>query len=648
MLMSFSSNSAAGRRRARGTSRHGRRDRNRQQLGLERLEHRIVLTADTWTGQAAKLVQDYHWSNASNWSNGVPKSGQDIVFPAVGPTTFVPAAAMVNDLSGMTFDSIEIDGPGYNFTGNALTLSAATGLFTTYGAGVSTYSIDTTLSQSGVNIAAGGELDIDSTVTGSSGVLLTGGGILGGTGQLPALDGRRQRGAARCSGRRQTVSTGRRQLDPASTFSASINGPGSNSALQVFGSVNASVALESPTLVLAPTIYAPTPGSAFTIIQGDITGSFSGLPEGASYVSGATTYRVTYDQGVVLTAVTPTTVATSVQSGSTSSVVGQSVTLVSTVSAAAGTPTGTVTFDDGSTVLGTEPVNASGVATFTTSALTLGDHSITSSYGGSPAFASSTSPALDLTVNQDNTSTLVTSSANPSAFGQIISLTATVKADAPGGGTPTGSVTFYDGTTELTEVGLNAGGAAIYTTAGLALGPHSITAEYSGDNNFIVSNSPAFDQVVNLEATNTTVMSSANPSTFGQNVTFTAQVSGVVSVSGTPTGSVTFFDGTTELGSSPLSGGSANFSTSGLSRGSHSITADYSGDSNFAAGKSSVLNQAVNQSNTDTTLTLVPTAIVLGQSVTFTASVTAASPGAGVPTGSVMFFDGTPRLGPKP
>jgi len=93
--------------------------------------------------------------------------------------------------------------------------------------------------------------------------------------------------------------------------------------------------------------------------------------------------------------------------------------------------------------------------------------------------------------------------------------------------------------------------------------------------------------------TSTTVVSSLNPSTFGQSVTFTATVTH--SGSGTPTGTVTFFNGKNVIGSAPLSSnGTASITTSSLSVGSHSITAFYGGDSNFASSTSPALTQTVN------------------------------------------------------
>jgi hypothetical protein len=77
-------------------------------------------------------------------------------------------------------------------------------------------------------------------------------------------------------------------------------------------------------------------------------------------------------------------------------------------------------------------------------------------------------------------------------------------------------------------------------------------------------------------------------------VTLTATVSAVAPGSGKPTGSVTFMDGSTVLGTANLNNGTASISTSGLSVGSHSITAVYNGNPNFTASTSAVLTQVVN------------------------------------------------------
>jgi len=102
-----------------------------------------------------------------------------------------------------------------------------------------------------------------------------------------------------------------------------------------------------------------------------------------------------------------------------------------------------------------------------------------------------------LTVNQDSTTTQVTSSRNPSPYGRALTLTATVSANAPGSGTPTGTVTFYDGAAVL-GAGTLSGGLATWTTTatGLAAGAHTITARYNGDRNYFDSTSDPLIQTV--------------------------------------------------------------------------------------------------------------------------------------------------------
>ncbi len=286
------------------------------------------------------------------------------------------------------------------------------------------------------------------------------------------------------------------------------------------------------------------------------------------------------------------------------------------------------------------------MAACTTSALALGDHpDVTAFYEGDTGYAQSTSSALDQVVNQASTTTITSSSPNPSVYGQDVTLSATVVAVSPGAGTPTGSVTFYANGVSLGSANLNGSGDASFDTTSLAVGTDSITATYGGDTNFNSSTSTSSDQVVNQADTSTTVTSSVNPSVFGQSVTFTATVSAASPGSGTPTGSVTFYDGTTSLGSNSLNGsGVATLSTSALLAGSHTISAVYGGDGNFLTSTSSNLTQTVNQASTDTVVTANADPDD-GGSVTLTATVSAVAPGSGTPTGNVTFMDGGTTLG---
>src|SRR5262249_30254729 len=152
---------------------------------------------------------------------------------------------------------------------------------------------------------------------------------------------------------------------------------------------------------------------------------------------------------------------------------------------------------------------------------------------------------------------------------------------SPGAGHPGGTVEFKDGGSDLGGCAARPVSptteTATCTTSALSVAAHSISASYSGDPNFVGSNTTAaLTQTVNKAATGTTLGSSATVVTAGQPVTFTAAVAAVPPGAGLPTGSVTFRDGTTTLGTGSLStsGGvtAASFSTKGLAVGTHSIT----------------------------------------------------------------------------
>ena len=330
-----------------------------------------------------------------------------------------------------------------------------------------------------------------------------------------------------------------------------------------------------------------------------------------------------------------------VKSSANPSVYGQSVTYTATVKAASpgsGTPTGTVTFYDGSTDLG-NGILSGGTATLPTTFVGVGRQSITAVYSGDSNFTTSTSAALTQTVNQDGTTTAVVSSVNPSVYGQAITFTATVSPKSPGSGTPTGTITFSQGSTVLGTATLSDGTASLTTSPLLSVGNHTIKASYSGDTSFKTSAGTVV-QTVNQDATTTSVVSATNPSVYGQSVTFTATVVANAPGSGTPTGSVTFTNGSTTLGTVTLSGGTASYSTAKLATGLDTITATYNGRTSFITSSAS-LYQTVDQDAASATVTSSLNPSVYGQSVTFTATVSANSPGSGTPTGTVTFMDGS-------
>jgi hypothetical protein len=281
----------------------------------------------------------------------------------------------------------------------------------------------------------------------------------------------------------------------------------------------------------------------------------------------------------------PESNATSVTSNLNPSTPGDAVTFTATVApsnGATGTPTGTVTFYDGTTSQWTSTL-VGGVATWSTSTLAQGSHSITAAYSGDANFSSSTSPPLTQIVQFPATTTVLSSSLNPSAFGQNVTFTATVSPVPPATGTPCCTVTFMDGANLLGNWNLSQSGQASGSLSNLSVGQHVITATYAGNSNFAGS-AASLTQTVNQGQAGISLSASPNPSTYGLPVTFTATVS-ANGAPVAPSGTVTFSSGGVALGPAVwLGNGQAIFAISTLAVGDYTITAQYSGDSNFAAG----------------------------------------------------------------
>ena len=311
-----------------------------------------------------------------------------------------------------------------------------------------------------------------------------------------------------------------------------------------------------------------------------LTASFAGTGGFADSTSAAVTETVNR-------ASTTVALAPSVKPAAT----GQAVTFTATVAVVApgaGVPTGTVTFRDGNVVLGTAAVGRSGTATFTTSFAATGGHAITAVYSGDANFVGS-SKALTEQVNAPTKTTLQTSTAT-AVFGQTETLTATVTSQAR---VPTGTVTFRDGNTVLGIVSVNANGQA-KLTGSLGVGNHALTASFAGTGGFTGSTSAAVTETVRKAATTTALRTSASSVPTGQAVTFTVTVAAVAPGAGTPTGTITFKDGNTVLGTVVVgSGGIATFVTGFAATGGHSITAVYSGSGNFLGGASAAVAETV-------------------------------------------------------
>lgn len=315
---------------------------------------------------------------------------------------------------------------------------------------------------------------------------------------------------------------------------------------------------------------------------------------------------------------------------------GQQVTFTAAVIPPPGHPagTGSVTFNDGSTSLGNVSI-VSGEASFQTSSLSIGTHQIVGNYSGDGNYPGTSSSTITQIVQQGASTTSLTSDVNPSSAGQTITLTAAVS-----GGTASGTITFTDGSTSLGIAAVSNNHGQI-TISSLAVGAHSITASYSGDSNLLASTSSALTQTVNQASTTTAISSNVNPSSFGQTTSLSASVQSAFG--GTATGTLTFFDGATVLGTVALSSNSAQLPVSSLSVGTHSLTAKYSGDATLVTSTSPSVQQIVNAATSTTAASSSLNPSNFGQSVTLGAVVSTSS--GGTPTGSVTWSDGSAALG---
>ncbi|HLJ93814.1 MAG TPA: Ig-like domain repeat protein [Gemmataceae bacterium] len=308
---------------------------------------------------------------------------------------------------------------------------------------------------------------------------------------------------------------------------------------------------------------------------------------------------------------------TSLATSANPALAGQSVVFTATITGAPGAqPSGVVVFLDGSTSIGQGSVSTSGgttTASFSTSSLAAGSHNLAAYYTGDSSDAPSVG-RLTQTVNtagsnttgstgsggdsggqgKTATSTSVVASANPSLAGQSVTFTATVTG-APGA-QPGGVVVFLDGSTSIGQGSVSTSGGtttASFSTSSLAAGSHNLAAYYTGDS----SDAPSvgrLTQVVNQEdATILTVSATTVP--VGQPLTLVATVS--LASAENSTGSVTFFDENTSLGTVPLGGGSATFTTSSLSLGRHSLSAVYTADSDQTTHSSAPVTVTVGTPN---------------------------------------------------
>ena len=298
--------------------------------------------------------------------------------------------------------------------------------------------------------------------------------------------------------------------------------------------------------------------------------------------------------------------------------------------------TGTVTFYNGSKAIGTATINFglnTNAQLYTTFSST-GTMQITAKYNGSVFFDSSTSNPVTVGVYSNNltpTNTSLKLSSNTPTYNTNVTLTANVSPAAA-----TGAVTFFSNGASVGSAAVN-NGTATTTIQFPAGGNYQLTAVYSGDFNNASSTSSAVSVNVNGPlVTSITLFSSTTATAANDPVTLTASV-----YPNNATGTVTFYNGSTAIGTSNLAGGQAILNTSFSTSGQISVQASMNANSSFEASNSNVLQIFVTGDTPSATSVVAnPDSIVIGYSTWLTATVT--PPDA---TGTVNFYDGTVLLG---
>jgi probable HAF family extracellular repeat protein len=442
----------------------------------------------------------------------------------------------------------------------------------------------------------------------------------------------------------------------------------------------------------ANAVGGPIPGTSQSLPAGTAVGSYGPIyisnatlgppPAGATYLLAVADPNdllgnFSEAQNVLALPISSELSTTSLTTSVAESTWGRGVTFTATVTpnlSGSGTPTGTVTFFDGTTALGTgtlQLTNGIDQATYATSTLQPGGHTITAVYSGDTNFLESSSAGLSQQV--DKAKPTITW-ANPAdiAYGTPLDRSTQLDAVASFSGqplagqysyTPAGGVVLHAGQGQVLSVIFTPDDQTHYqtvqqtatinvTSVPLTITANNqtmvsgqpvpaLTASYSG---FVNGDSPASlttqpvltttatsgsppgtypitvsgaqdpdytityvngvltvtpPVVIGPVATTTTVSSSAAESVWGQSVTFTATVAPIAGAFGTPTGTVTFFDGTTAIGTGMLQFTNqmdqATYATSSLEPGSHALTAVYGGDSNFLPSTSAAITQLVDK-----------------------------------------------------
>ncbi|HET9423407.1 MAG TPA: Ig-like domain-containing protein, partial [Nocardioides sp.] len=366
----------------------------------------------------------------------------------------------------------------------------------------------------------------------------------------------------------------------------------------------------------------------------DVTAVHLGTADHAGSESAPYTFRV---RNPLLGTTTTSTVAP------TSAVYGQPVTLSADVTSAGGDATGSVTFTSGSTTLATTGINGAGHAEVVVDDIPVGSHQVVATYSGDDVYAGSVAAPKNLNVTKAEVDVALSSSDTSTVTGEAVNFTATVGVQAPGGGSPSGTVQLrVDGADIGAPVALSGGTATFPAVTSLGAGNHTVAAVYSGSPDYD-GGQDSLQQDVSKADTSTIVLATPSPAVEGEGATLTARIGAVAPGSGAPTGTVSFTANGDSLGAAPLQavtgGAEAVLDISDLAPGTYSIVTTYAGDADYDGSASEPVSHQVIAATaiiaTSTVLTSSENPSTYGELVTFTANVTAEDGSA--PAGTVQF-----------
>jgi hypothetical protein len=474
----------------------------------------------------------------------------------------------------------------------------------------------------------------------------------------------------------------------------------SNYSSSISPSVSFTVAKTSTTTVVVPSTTTPALGSTLpvsvsitpaavgaTLPSGTVTftldGAVAGVvavqvgsPSSASITlpaltpgthtllatySGDTYYATSTGTASTITvAKSPTTLlvtpATTAPAGGTALVV--TATLTATTPGTS-LPTGTVVFTLDGTSVGTSAIVSGSPSTATitlaSTAVIPGVHVLAATYSGDTYYGASTASSVSLNVTKGSTATTLTpSTLTPTAGGSLV-VTASITSPNPVATLPSGTVTIMeDGVSVGTgTVTTGSPSTASVTISLVNAGTHLLQAVYSGDTYYTASTSASVSIIAAKAATTTTVTASPAALAAGVTETLTATVAPVNAVTGTVytiTGTVSFYDAGTLLGKAAVSANTAALTGVSLANNiNHTITAIYSGDTNWVASVSSVLPLDASTLPDYVVLTSNLSTVSPGAALILTATVTpTTTPITGAeqnPTGQVLFYNGTTLIG---